>query len=130
MDLRIAVDLGGGRLKDPGLHPFGQPQGVDRAHDAGLDRLDRVVLVMNGRCRTGEVVDLIHFQVDGVDDVVTDAFKVRISQEMADVVLAAGEEVVEAQDLLPLGEQPFAEMRTEKAGAAGDENPLHSANPS
>ena len=100
MDLRIAVNLRGGSLEDPGLHPLGQPQRVDRAHDAGLDRLDRVVLVMDGRCRTGQVVDLIDFEVDRVDDVVTDAFEMGISQEMADVVLAAGEKIVEAKDIL------------------------------
>jgi hypothetical protein len=53
-----------------------------------------------------------------------------IPKEMADVVLAAGEKIVEAKDLLPLGEKPLAEVRSEKAGAAGDENPLHVACPS
>ena len=70
------------------------------------------------------------FEVDGVGDVVTDAFKMVIPQEMADVVLAAGEKIVEAEDILPLGEKPLAEVRSEKTGAAGDENPLHVACPS
>ena len=78
----------------------------------------------------GEVVNLIDFEVDGVDNVVTDAFKMGIPKEMADVVLAAGEKIVEAKDLLSLGEKPLAEVRSEKAGAAGDENPLHVACPS
>ncbi len=52
--------------------------------------------------RAGQVVDLIDFQVDRVDDVVTDAFKVRISKEMTDIVLASGKEVVEAEDLMSL----------------------------
>ena len=130
MDLRIAVDLRCGGLEDPGLHPLGQPQRVDGAHDAGLDRLDRVVLVMNGGCRTGQVVDLIDFEVDRVDDVVTDAFKMGISQQMADVVLAAGVKIIEAKELLSLCEKPLAEVRSEKAGAAGDQNPFHVVYPS
>ena len=54
-----------------------------------------------------------------------DAFEVRISQEVTDIVLASGKEVVEAQDLMSLDKKPLAEMRTEKAGPAGNENPLH-----
>jgi hypothetical protein len=61
---------------------------------------------------------------------VADIFEAGIPQEVADVVLAAGEEVVETQDILPLGQKFFAEVRPEKAGAAGDENPLHIACPS
>jgi hypothetical protein len=82
---------------------------------------------MNGGCRTGQVVDLIHFEVDGVGDIVTNAFEVVIPEEMADVVLAAREKIVKAQDLLSFGEKPFAQVRSEKTGAAGDENPFHPA---
>jgi hypothetical protein len=85
---------------------------------------------MDGGCRTGQVVDLIDFEVDRVDDVVTDAFKMGISQQMADVVLAAGEKIVEAKEILSLCEKPLAEVRSEKAGAAGDQNPFHVAYPS
>jgi hypothetical protein len=55
---------------------------------------------MNRRGRTCEVVYLIHFQIDGIDDVVTDAFKVLISQKVADIVLVSGKKVVETQDLV------------------------------
>jgi hypothetical protein len=50
-----------------------------------------------------------------------------ISQQMADVVLAAGVKIVEAEELLSLCEKPLAEVRSEKAGAAGDQNPFHVA---
>jgi hypothetical protein len=61
---------------------------------------------------------------------VADAFKARVPHEVTDVVLAPGKEVVEAQDLVFLDKKPFAEMRTEKTGAAGNENPLHLVNSS
>jgi hypothetical protein len=85
---------------------------------------------MNGGCRAGQVVDLIDFEVDGVGDVVTDAFEMVVPEKMADVVLAAREKIVEAQDVLSFGEKPLAEVRSEETGAAGDENPLHFAYPS
>lgn len=40
---------------------------------------------------------------------------------MADVVFAAGEEVVEADDVVAVRYQTIAKMRTQEAGAAGDE---------
>jgi hypothetical protein len=80
---------------------------------------------MNGRRRTGEVVYLIHFQIDGIGDVVADALKVLVSQKVADIVFVSGKKVVETQDLMSLEKQPFAEMRTDKTGAPGDKNPFH-----
>jgi hypothetical protein len=36
----------------------------------------------------------------------------------------AGEVIVDAQDVVTARQQPLAQMRAEKAGAAGDEDPL------
>ena len=41
---------------------------------------------------------------------------------MLDVALAAGEEIVDAEDVVALRDQPIAQMRAEKPGAAGDQN--------
>ena len=38
--------------------------------------------------------------------------------------LAAGEEIVDAEHVVAGRQQPLAEMRAEKAGAAGDQDPL------
>ncbi len=72
MDLGIAVDLGGRGQKDAGLDPFGQPQHVEGPQDIGLDGLDRVILIVHRRGGTGQVIDLVHLQHDGVDHVVAD----------------------------------------------------------
>ena len=40
-----------------------------------------------------------------------------------DIILAAGKKIVQANNLVPFGEEPFAEVRTNKAGAAGDKYP-------
>jgi len=47
-------------------------------------------------------------------------FEVVVVEQFDDVVLGAGEEVVDADDVVPLFQQPLAEMGAEKAGAAGD----------
>jgi hypothetical protein len=45
------------------------------------------------------VVDLVHLQQDGLHHVVPDQLKVLAVQQVGDVVLGAGEEVVQADDL-------------------------------
>ena len=51
-----------------------------------------------------------------------DQLEVRPAEQVGDVGLLAGEEVVEADDVVPLLDQPLAEVRAEEAGAAGDQN--------
>jgi hypothetical protein len=44
-----------------------------------------------------------------------------VIQQMLEVVLAAGEKVVYAKNVMALLDQPVAEMAAEKTGASGDE---------
>ena len=44
--------------------------------------------------------------------------------QVSDVALLAGEQVVDAEHVLPALQQPVAQVRAEKAGAARDENAL------
>jgi hypothetical protein len=46
--------------------------------------------------------------------------------EVRDVVLVAGEEIVDAEDVVTLGQQALAKMRTQEAGPAGDQDSFHS----
>jgi hypothetical protein len=48
----------------------------------------------------------------------------RIPEKVLDVVLRAREEVVEAKDLVPLFDQPIAQMGSDEAGTARDEDAL------
>ena len=57
MHRRISVHFAGGALQDLDAEPLGKSQHIDRAVDAGFDRLHRVALIMDGRCRTGKVVN-------------------------------------------------------------------------
>ncbi len=79
---------------------------------------------MSGRGGTGEIVDLIDFQEDRQRHVVADQLEVRTWQQVGDVRLLAGEEVVEADHVVPAFQQPFAKMNAEKARPAGDQDAL------
>ena len=124
MHLGVAVDLARRGVEDPRLHPLGEAEHVDRAHDRGLGRLDRVVLVVARRRGAGEVVDLIDLEHDRLGHVVADQLEVAPAEQVGDVRLLAREEVVEADDVVPLLDETIAKVRAEEAGTAGDEDPL------
>lgn len=47
--------------------------------------------------------------------------EVWVIEQMQDVVFGAGEEVVQADDIVAVVQQSFAQVRAEEAGTAGDE---------
>ena len=65
---------------------------------------------MDGRCRAGEVVDLVHLHVERKGDVVAHEFEVRVVQQVHDVAPRAGVEVVHAQHVITVGQQPLAQV--------------------
>ena len=99
-----------------------QRNGRNRRSVKGYDCLDGVVLVVDGRRRAGEVVDLVDLEQDGLDDVVADHLEVGVGEVVHDVVLAAGEEVVDDDDAVAALEEAVDEVAADEAGAAGDEH--------
>jgi hypothetical protein len=60
--------------------------------------LHRIVLVVNGRGRAGEIVDLIDFDVERERYIVANQLKPMVIEQMIDVASRAGEEVIDAYD--------------------------------
>ena len=123
MDVGVAVDFRGRGLEDLGLHPLGEAQHVDGAVHAGLGRLHRIVLVVDGRSRAGQIVDLV--DLDDRAETSRRGGSARNACGRADArcsCRAAREKIVDAKDVGALRQQPLAKMRAEKAGAAGDQN--------
>ena len=54
----------------------------------------------------------------------TDEFEMLVIEQVLDVRAAAGKEVVKANDVGAVGEETFAQMRTEKSGTARDKDAL------
>jgi hypothetical protein len=54
---------------------------------------------MYRRSWTSQVKDLVNLEEDGLNHIVTNKFKIRLSNEMSNVFLGAGEEVVQADHL-------------------------------
>ena len=79
---------------------------------------------MARRGGASQVVDFVDLQQNRLCDVVADQLEVRAVEQMGDVRLLAGEKIVQADDVMPSLQQPFAEVGAEKTGPAGNENSL------
>ena len=55
-------------------------------------------------------------------NVVADQLEIRLVEQMLNVELLAGEEVIDADDVVALGYETVTQVRAEKSGAAGDED--------
>ena len=100
MDFGVAINLAGGGLKDLRAGALGQPQHVDRAMHAGLGGLHRIVLIVNRGGWAGQVVDLIHLDIERKGHIVAHQLEVRVIQQVQDVVFGASKEVVQADDIV------------------------------
>ena len=111
VDERVAVDLARGGVEDAGLRLEREVEHVHDAEDGALRRLYRVLLVVDGRGGAGEVVDLVELSPEGLSHVVQDEREAAVLEEVVDVGLRAGEEVVECRDLVAVREEAAAEVR-------------------
>jgi len=59
-----------------------------------------------------------------MDHIVADQLEIRFGEQVRDVRLLAGEEIVQADDVMPLGHKTIAQVRSDKTGAAGHEYSL------
>lgn len=89
--------------------PLGEAQHVDRADDAHLRGLHRILLIVDGRCRAGEVEDLVDLHEQRMGDVVAKQLEGLVAEQMLDIAPGAGEETVDAKEP---GSRPQAAART------------------
>ena len=111
MHERISVDLGGGGEKEARILGLGQAERVVRAQAADLQGLDGHAQVVDGGGRAREMEDEVErtLEVDVVRDVVLDEHEVAAGQVL-DVGDVARDEVVHADDGVPVVEEVFGEM--------------------
>jgi len=77
---------------------------------------------MHRRSRARQVVDLVDLDVERQRDVVADEFEPGMVDQVLDVVLAAGEEVVGADDMMAAFDQAVAQVAAEETGATRDKD--------
>ena len=124
MNRRVSIDLAGRRLKDLAFEPFGKPEDIDGAMYGGLRRLHRVMLIMNRRGGTGQIVDFIDLHIERKRHVMPHKLEAWVIVKLVDIALGTGKEIVGTKNFVPLLEQSVDQMRTNETGAAGDKNAL------
>jgi len=81
---------------------------------AGFGRLYGIELIVDGRCRTREVMNFVDFDVQGKCDVMAHNLKIRVVEQMPNVSARSCEIIVDANDLGAAKEQPLTKMRADK----------------
>jgi hypothetical protein len=82
------------------------------------------MLIMNGAGRAGEIPDLVDFDKQRKGHIVSKEFEAGVADQMSDVSLLPGEQIVHAQDIVTGLQQAIAKMGSQKSGAAGDQGPV------
>src|SRR6185312_765798 len=97
-------------LKNASSHSLCQSQHVDHAHHTGLHRFHRVVLIVDWRSRTREVIDLIDLEKNRLDNVVAKQLKARIIEQRQNILAPSREKVVEANYLVTFIQESLTKM--------------------
>jgi hypothetical protein len=84
-----------------------------------LGRLNRIVLIVNGRSRACQVVDLIDLHIKREGNVVAKEFKIGIPDQRSDIPLRPRIEIVDTEDIASIFEETLTEVRAQKPGPSG-----------
>ena len=81
-------------------HAFGKAEHIYRAHYVSFDGLDRIVLIMDGRRRAGEIIYLIDLKQDRLGHVMADKLKSLVIKQMRDVGLTPRKKIIKTDNLV------------------------------
>ena len=92
--------------------PLSEPQKVERADRIDEMRFNRMSHVAFRAGRTGEMVNLIDVieELDGIGDVEIVVAEMLVGFEVFDVSIAAGNEIIDGDDVMAVTEKPVAKM--------------------
>src|SRR5262249_47203370 len=122
---RVAIDLARAGEQEASFVQLGQSQCVVRPQRTDLQRWNRVAQIIDRTGGRGEMENIVNLAVDldRVRDVVAYEAESRMRAQRFQVALASGDEIVDTDDLMPLGQKAVAKMRPENPCTAGDDRP-------
>ncbi len=120
---RIAVALRSRRQQKPRVLAPRQFQQVPSAGRSGVEGLDRMRQVVLGTGRRGQVQHPVDGSVDfdGLAHILLHEPESRMTSQVGDVLERPCQQIVKGDDGVILRNQAVAEMRTDKAGRAGQD---------
>src|SRR4051794_12499325 len=102
VNCRITIDLRSGSLQNLRAQTLGEAEHIYGPVDTRFRRLHGIVLIMNRGGGAGEIVDFVNFDIERKCDVMAHQFKPIVVEQMFDVPAAAGEEIIDTQDVRAL----------------------------
>ena len=119
VNLGVAIHLGGGCLQEGGALLERKLEHMARAFGVHAQGGDAVGVVAHRAGGAGHVEDGVNrpFLWQGLDDVVLDELEAAARQQGGDVVAAAGEQIIDAHDVVAGVEQGLAKVGADEAGA-------------
>lgn len=121
----VAIHLARRCLQYLGTHLLGQPQHIDGSHHRCFDGLYRIILIVDGRCRTCQIIYLVNLGIVGIDYIMTYQLEVVVAYERPDILFTTRKKVIEAYHIIPFVQQSAAQVRANKTGSARHQNPLY-----
>jgi hypothetical protein len=88
----------------------------------GFCGLNRVMLIVHRACRASHVEDTVDLKVDGEGYIVPYQLEPRMVQKVFNISFCAGEEVVKANNIVTLVDEPVDKVRAKKAGATRNQS--------
>jgi hypothetical protein len=89
VDIGVAIYL---RLEAwRGLQALGETEHVDGPVHAGLGCLHGIMLVVDGRGRAREIVNLVHLHIEWESDIVSDHLEVFVLEQVVDIATGASQ---------------------------------------
>lgn len=70
------------------------------------------------------MVDLVNFQEDGLDDVVSNELEVGVSKVVKQILFPAGKEIINDDDAIASLNQTIHQVASDEASPTGHQNPL------
>ena len=116
MDERVSVHLGRARVDDPAASRARVLDEAQRAKHARGQRCIRIGLVVHRGRRAGQVKDDLGVGVKRLADVTDLEMKSRVAVGVLEVAEVAGHQIIEADDLEALSQEPIDEVRADEAG--------------
>src|SRR3990170_791240 len=83
--------------------------------------LNRIELVVHRGGGTSQVIDFIDLDVERKGNVMPQHLEISVIQGPVYVSPAAGKKIIDTQNLMPAGQKPCAQVRTDESRAAGNQ---------
>jgi hypothetical protein len=115
-------------MENPSRTSFGKSHDIHNADGRCLDGFDGVVLIGDRRGGAGQIINLIRFHIERMNNVVSNQFKSGMTDQMANIVFATCEKIIDADDFISTFDQSVAQVTSKKSGTACHQNSFHRSN--